>query len=561
MKKIILTTKMLMLGASSIMAQEYMNKDRDVIDIPNYSLRKAILQVSDANKDGVIQVSEAKTVTKISTRSVLFSTGSSNMLDQSSRSRGGNIFYGIEQLPNLEEISYSGIGMLMKNIDLSKNPKLKKVKLYDFNKLENLKISNSPNLEELEVSQQFKGNIENGGETILPFSIENCPNLRKLTLKNLILKTNHSLDISNTSISELNIENVSNLNCIKIDKNQENLILNNYNFNTNYCVDNTPVYEIGKTHIKEKTVTFPHSDFRREIYLRFDNNGDGLIQESEVNGAKILNIRLSGRVGSGSEPYVKGLELLSTKSSGEYFDGMRNLINLEVFAFTTQGIVESNINFKNNANLKTVRIFNLNASKIEFNRNENLKELSIKYTDINTDNFYASDFPNLKTLILKGNKFDEGEYPGEFGIESNTELEYVDLTNNGITCLNIDQSQKEFIKDKQNVILDDTTNVVTEWNCTSSTEEEKETINPLKTFPNPFSEKINISFDAELTSSKAKIKDLFVLDQYGQVKKAYKNLNRSKVNGHFNTNNLPSGVYFVKIVTMDNSYTSKMLKE
>ncbi len=559
MKKIILTAKMLMVGMSSLMAQDYITKDRDVVDIPNYGFRLAILSESDANNDGVIQLTEAQSVTKISTRSIVYRAGENEMLDQSSRSLYGNVFQGIEHLTNLEELSYSGLGASMRNVDLSKNPKLKKVKLFDFNRLENLKISNSPNLQELEISQKFKGNVENGGETLLPFSIENCPNLRKLTLKNLILKTNFSLDLSNTSINELIIDDVINLNCIKIRENQDHLILNNYNFNTDYCVDDTPVYQIRKTHKEEKTVKFAHADFRREVYLRFDNNGDGLIQRSEANGAKMLSLRLGGRTGSGSEPSVKGLNLLSTESTGEYFDGMRNLHNLESFTFRTQGIVKSNIDFKNNGKLKKVRIFNLSAKKIEFNQNENLEELAIEYTDISE--LYTSDFPNLKTLVLKGNKFDEGEYPGEFSIESNTKLEYVNLTNNGITCLNVDTSQKEFMKDQQNVILDDTTNIVTGWNCESSTEDEKVNISPLKTFPNPFSDKLNVSFDTKLTNSNTLIKDILLLDQYGQVKKAYRNLNRDKVSGYFNTNSFPLGVYFVKIITTDNSYISKMVKK
>jgi cyanophycinase-like exopeptidase len=105
-----------------------------------------------------------------------------------------------------------------------------------------------------------------------------------------------------------------------------------------------------------------------------------------------------------------------------------------------------------------------------------------------------------------------------------------------------------------NGILYEQSSLEPNCNITSNSNTQNETNNPIQLYPNPAGDYINIMFDEKLINPQS----VRIINQQGQVIKEINIINSNKI--QISLNNIPVGLYFVEIKSIDDNRQIKMIR-
>lgn len=300
----------------------------------------------DINGDGEIQFSEAENISYLAT------TYQNNIID----------ITGIEAFKNLSELNIEHTTKL-KNLPLSNNIKLKKIKGLYNQALESINIDNSILLEELDLFDTKISSV----------NLTNNPSLKKL----VITGNYNSLDLSkNINIEEirigsdnliyLNLDNCNRLSKIRIDGDN----LETFNFSPL-----AGLQSIVFATTKMSSIDFSSSPISDISFWYNASNLSSLLLPAQNSNLKSVNI-----------------------PSNVNFVDLSKSLNLENFSISNNKI--TSLDFSKNLKLKTIIISSSNLiSDINVSQNTNLEM------------FNVFRLPNLSSVYIKNGKqqtFGEG---------------------------------------------------------------------------------------------------------------------------------------------------------
>jgi len=308
---------------------------------------------------------------------------------------------GIEEFKNLETLSAEGVGL--KDINISKNKRLKY-----------LNISDNPNISSLDVTKNKELEILHvRGSQISSIDLSKNTQLIELTLAQMVSLT--QLDISNnTNLISLDCHgcNISNLDIMHLDY----------------------LTELHCGNQQNEIAVLMNDDQKNEWganwRLYSDNNGVNANTMEELETITIINEELSAAL-----KFIESLKIELNKSGHAVIRKMVADAVTEL-NLNAQGII-GNINAEDLGkfpNLKTLDVSNVELENIEFPQNCMIETLKIQNNKLNTLNL--SNCKNLKYLNCSNNLL------SSLALTNCANLQTIYCSNNNLNSLELSQCTK-----------------------------------------------------------------------------------------------------------------------